>query len=55
VGEIQQKEIEFATLEWVAWFNHRRLPGSIGDISPAEFEAMYYAAQEGPAKEAGLN
>ena len=49
------EEVEFATLEWVAWFNHRRLLSSIGDVPPAEFEAMYYAAQEGPAKEAGLN
>jgi transposase InsO family protein len=48
-------EVEFATLEWVDWFNHRRLLSSIGDVPPAEFEAMYYAAQEGPAKEAGLN
>jgi transposase InsO family protein len=49
------EEVEFATLEWVAWFNHRRLLSSIGDVPPAEFEAMYYEAQEGPAKEAGLN
>jgi transposase InsO family protein len=47
--------VEFATLEWVDWFNHRRLLSSIGDVPPAEFEAMYYAGQEGPAKEAGLN
>jgi len=49
------EEVEFATLEWVDWFNHRRLLSSIGDVPPAEFEAMYYEAQEGPAKEAGLN
>jgi transposase InsO family protein len=48
-------EVEFATLEWVDWFNNRRLLSSIGDVPPAEFEAMYYAAKEGPAKEAGLN
>ena len=48
-------EVEFATLVWVDWFNHRRLLSSIGDVPPAEFEAMYYEAQEGPAKEAGLN
>jgi len=34
---------EFATLEWVDWFNTRRLLGTIGDIPPAEFEAQYYA------------
>jgi len=49
------EEVEFAVLEWVDWFNHRRLLSSIGDVPPAEFEAMYYASQEGPAKEAGLN
>jgi transposase InsO family protein len=49
------EEVEFAVLEWVDWFNHRRLLSSIGDVPPAEFEAMYYAAKTGPAKEVGLN
>jgi len=35
--------VEFATLDWVDWFNTRRLLGPIGDIPPAEFEALYYA------------
>ncbi len=35
--------VEFATLTWVDWFNHRRLLGPIGDIPSAEFEAQYYA------------
>ena len=35
--------VEFATLTWVDWFNHRRLLGPIGDIPPAECEAQYYA------------
>ena len=35
--------VEFATLEWVDWFNNRRLLGPIGDIPPAEAEAAYYA------------
>jgi transposase InsO family protein len=35
-------EVEYATLEWVDWFNTRRLLGPIGDIPPAEFEAAYY-------------
>ena len=47
--------VEFATLEWVDWFNNRRLLKPIGDIPPAEFEAMYYERQEGSAREAGLN
>ena len=35
--------VEFATLEWVDWFNKRRLLGPIGNIPPAEAEAAYYA------------
>jgi putative transposase len=34
--------VEFATLEWVDWFNQRRLLGPIGDLPPAEYEARYY-------------
>jgi putative transposase len=34
--------VEIATLEWVHWFNHRRLLEPIGHIPPAEFEASYY-------------
>jgi putative transposase len=34
--------VELATLDWVDWFNHRRLLGPIGDIPPAEAEANYY-------------
>ena len=36
------QDVELATLEWVDWFNHKRLLGSIGDIPPAEAEANYY-------------
>ena len=35
--------VEFATLEWVDWFNKRRLLGPIGNRPPAEAEATYYA------------
>jgi putative transposase len=35
--------VEYATLEWVDWFNHRRLFEPIGNIPPAEFEEAYYA------------
>jgi transposase InsO family protein len=38
--------VELATLEWVDWFNHRRLLEPIGNIPPAEAEARYYAAQD---------
>ena len=34
--------VEYATLEWVDWFNHRRLMGPIGDVPPVEFEQAYY-------------
>ena len=35
--------VEYATLEWVDWFNNRRLLEPIGNIPPAEAEANYYA------------
>jgi putative transposase len=35
-------QIEYATLEWVDWFNHRRLLEPIGHVPPAEFEATYW-------------
>ena len=46
--------VEFATLEWVDWFNNRRLLEPIGYVPPAEFEAMYYEQQASPAMVAGL-
>jgi transposase InsO family protein len=48
------EEVEFATLEWVDWFNNRRLLGPIGDIPPVEFEQMYYERSEVPATGVGL-
>lgn len=36
--------VEFATLEWVDWFNNRRLLEPIGNVPPAEAEDAYYAA-----------
>jgi len=39
---VNQEEVEFATLEWVDWFNNRRLLGPIGYIPPAEYEELYY-------------
>jgi transposase InsO family protein len=41
--------VEFATLEWVDWFNKRRLLEPIGNVSPAEAEARFYAENEGLA------
>jgi putative transposase len=40
--------VEFATLEWVEWFNNRRLLEPIGNIPPAEAEDRYYAMLEQP-------
>ena len=34
--------VESATLEWVAWFNHHRLLEPIGNVPPAEAEAVCY-------------
>ncbi len=47
--------VEFATLEWVAWFNNQRLFEPIGSIPPVEFEEAYYRTQEVLAMGAGLN
>ena len=41
--------VEFATLEWVDWFNHRRHFAPIDNIRPAEAEARYYARITGQA------
>jgi transposase InsO family protein len=43
------KAVEFATLEWVDWYNTRRLLEPIGNMPPAEAEARYYAQIEAPA------
>ena len=48
-------DVEFATLDWVSWFNEQRLLGPIGNIPPAEFEQMYYQQQQSRLDEAGLN
>ena len=39
-------DVEYATLEWVDWFNHRRLLEPIGNIPPAELEMAYYRQLE---------
>jgi putative transposase len=48
------EHVEFATLDWVDWFNNRRLFEPIGNIPPSEFEELYYRSQETPALVAGL-
>ena len=43
------EDVEYATLEWVHWFNHQRLFELIGNVPPAEAEARYYAQLEATA------
>ena len=49
-----REDVEYATLEWVAWYNSQRLMQPLGDIPPAEYEAQYYHAQAASAA-VGLN
>jgi transposase InsO family protein len=42
--------VEYATLEWVDWFNHRRLLEPIGNVPPAELELAYHRQREESAK-----
>jgi putative transposase len=44
------EDVEFATLEWVSWFNNGRLLGPIGFVPPAEFEEAYYQGQQAEAE-----
>jgi transposase InsO family protein len=46
-------QVEYATLEWVDWFNHRRLLAPIGYVPPAEFEAAFHR-EEDPSYSARL-
>jgi putative transposase len=39
-------EVEYATLEWVDWCNHRRLLEPIGYVPPAEFEAAFLEQED---------
>ena len=45
-------EVEYATLDWVDWFNNRRILEPIGNIPPAEYELMYYQQLEESSKAA---
>jgi putative transposase len=49
-----REDVEYATLEWVAWYNSQRLMQPLGDIPPAEYEAQYYHTQAASAA-VGLN
>ena len=39
------EDVEFATLEWVHWYNTQRLLEPIGNVSPVEYEMNYYRSQ----------
>jgi transposase InsO family protein len=39
------EDVEFATLEWVAWYNSQRLMEPLGYLPPAEYEEQYHRAQ----------
>ena len=39
-------DVEYSTLEWVDWFNHRRLMEPIGNVPPAEFEDAYHRKED---------
>ena len=45
-------DVEFATLQWVDWFNNRRILEPIGNVPPAEFEMLYYKSINGSARAA---
>jgi transposase InsO family protein len=47
--------VEFATLEWVDWFNTRRLLEPIGYVPPAEYEARFYEQQAATIESRGID
>jgi transposase InsO family protein len=47
-------DVEFATLEWIVWYNNRRPLESIGHVPPVEQEEAYYRRQLAPAELAGV-
>ena len=48
------EDVEFATLEWVWWFNHHRLLEPIGYIPPVEHEESFYTQEQDQAAVAAL-
>jgi len=49
------ESVEFATLEWVDWFNNRRLLEPLGYLPPAEYEEAYYRRENEQRAVAGIN
>ena len=46
--------LEYATLDWVSWFNTQRILEPIGNIPPAEYEKLYYTQEVSSAQLVGL-
>ena len=46
-------EVEFATFEYIDWFNHRRLHSEVGNVPPVEAENLFYNQQ--PTTNKGTN
>jgi putative transposase len=49
------EDVEFATLEWVAWYNGSRLLAPLGYVPPAAFEQAYHDRQTVPVELAVLS
>jgi transposase InsO family protein len=49
------EDVEFATLEWVAWYNSQRLMEPLGYVPPAEYEEQYYRTESAPIATGALN
>ena len=47
-------DVEYATLEWVAWFNTQRLLEPLGYLPPAEYEAQFHRAHAAQATAGAL-
>ncbi|GAA4485027.1 hypothetical protein GCM10023191_008990 [Actinoallomurus oryzae] len=41
-------QVEYSIVEWIGWYNHRRLHSTIGDVPPAEYEANHYRSINTP-------
>ena len=41
-----RRDLEIAIIQWIDWYNHRRLHSEIGDIPPAEHEQIWYRQQD---------
>jgi hypothetical protein len=39
------EDVEYATLEWVVWYNTQRLMEPLGEVLPEEYEERSYRAQ----------